>query len=187
MRVRLIGMVLGLLIVPIVARANDHRADAAMSASVTDGGSLLFGARLTLGKTFLLPATAAEEPRFPCLPGLVGEISAEFGTHDNTDESNTFLLAAGRCSFAKSRSLIHALGYLGMSNTPDGNLSDGPKDFAFGAGVAWDIAFADRQEVSMTEYSGWGLRLQLDMIQRKGIRDAVTRFSAGFVYRFPRP
>jgi hypothetical protein len=176
------------MIFPVVAGANDHNAEVAGSASFNNGGSVLFGPQVTVGKSFYARRDP-NEPRPFCAPGVVGDISSHFGKENNVDENNTFLLAAGRCSFAKTRSLFHVLGYFGMAHTPDNNVSDGPKDLASGVGFAWDIAFGPHHvptKQDMNEYSGWGLRLQADWIERKGERAAVVRMSAGVVYRFPR-
>src|SRR5262245_43266314 len=180
MRVRLSCLVLGALLVPILAYADNHNADYYGGLSFGNGGSILVGFDQAFAK--------ARVTGSPCKPGYTfADIGAHFGEHEGQDVTQFFYLTGPRCTFTKrdgSRNLVHAQFLFGGVHSNDGQA--GPNDGAVAVGVAFDRVLADHP-TPQTRFPGLGIRVQFNQIWRIGDdRESISRLSVGLLYRFPR-
>jgi len=177
MRLRVAGIVLGALVIPVLAHADSHIADYYAAYSAGGGGSTLQGFRQAWTKGWDKPKA--------CKLGATGDVSVQFGSHaDGTDVTQVIYTGGPRCTLAKhdSKTLVHVQGLLGGVYTNDG--TGAPNDTVFVLGAAIDQALT-KKFTKMTPFTGWGVRFEADRVFNLGDRESVNRYSIGVIYRFP--
>lgn len=176
MRVRVACFVLGVLLIPTLARADSHIADFYSGFSGGGGGSTLLGFHQSFAKAW------AEPPW--CKLSAVGDVSVQFGSHNGRDVTQVVYSGGPRCTFAKHdwRNLLQAQLLVGGVYTNDGVAE--PNDKALVLGVTYDRALT-KASTRDTPFKGWGVRVEADRVFNGGDRESVNRYSVGLIYRFP--
>jgi hypothetical protein len=169
MRIRLFCLVLAVLLVPTLARADDHWADLYAAFAGGGGGSNLFGVHEAVA------VTSPGSPRH-YLSFVVSDVSVQNGN----DVTQTTFLWGGRVTFSKpqhkAKFSVHSL--LGVV-TNDGAAAGTNFAGAVGGGVEYLPSPQDKDRKK-----GFGVRAQVDRVFRKGDRDDFWRISGGVFYRF---
>jgi hypothetical protein len=162
-------VVIGLLLVPPAAYANDHTADF-FGAPSWAGGSLLSGFHGSFGVTIPTGRTARH------LSGL-GDLSVHFGSHKDVDVTRVTALGGLRWWLPSGghTSAPFLQGAIGTVNDSAG--ADEGTHFSAAFGAGWDY-------VPRGTADGWAVRVQVDYVISK---DDFPRVSTGLVYRFKNP
>jgi hypothetical protein len=191
MRIRNACLGLVVLLVPALAHADSHNADAYGGGSGGGGGSNLGGFIVALGKTQL--QSPPGQPQRKVLLGGIGGASVQFGAHNGRDVTQVIAEVGPRISFMKprSKSIVHAQVSAAWVYTNDGrdieNGDEKPNDFGIVVGVAYDYALREGAgKGTSTAHSGLGMRFQADRVLNLGNREDVWRLSAGLIYRVPK-
>jgi hypothetical protein len=172
MRIRLIGLVLGLLSVPALASADDHRWDGYFGGSGGDGASKLGGIHQAIGIALGGMRKVA----------IVGDFSTQFGSHDGIPVTQFAYMTGVRVMASKRehkfKPFFHVL--FGAVYQNDG--LDDTTDGAVAAGFG--IEYIPRP-TSRELRDGLGFRLQVDRFYRMGdLRSDFWRVSAGVIFRY---
>jgi hypothetical protein len=173
MRIRLSCLVLGVLLVPALVRADDHWADFYAAFSGSGGGSKLFGVHEAVA------VTSPGSPRH-YLSFVVSDVSLHSGSHDGTDVTQVTYLWGGRVTVSKPQHKLKPYfhGLLGLVTT-DG-VADGTNFAgAVGGGLEYLPSPTDRDRKK-----GFGIRTQIDRVFRSGDGEDFWRISGGIFYRF---
>lgn len=178
MRIRRLWIVLGIVLVPAAAFADDHKAFFGGLSLVND--STLTGFRLSF----------TGKPKDGNLH-LVGDFSTQSGTHEGFDVRRTTFMGGVRLDvIRRTQALmtgqqatehpkhlvaVHAL----VGGVRDSSGDDAVTDGALAVGASYD--FVARRFASGAAV---GIQVQADYITRLGDADAFPRFSVGGVYWF---
>jgi hypothetical protein len=170
MRMRRLWLVLGILLVPTLVHADDHRARAffAMSQAYQ---SILGG---------FYGSFDATTPVMDRDVGVLGELSVYAGSHDDIDETNvTFLLGPTVALFPKPNQASVFSGHLllGVVNSDREGNSDDHTGFGLVVGGAWDYSPGRARDAS-----GFGARVQVDWVWGEGRAANFLRTSVGGTY-----
>ena len=137
-------LLLGILLIPIAVRADDHRADFYVGFSGGNGASTLLGAHQEFAKVF--PQEGAK------FLSIFGDFSVQFGSHDDKDVTQVTYMGGARATIGKSdgrhKFFFHGLG--GRVYTNDG--VDSGNDWALGGGFGYECLLAHAQP-----FDGWGI------------------------------
>ena len=161
-------IVVMVLLVPVAARANDHRADfcAAMSAA---RGSALWGTQLTLGLTSPKPSSQDLS--------ILGDLSIHVGTHNTLTTTRVGFMGGVRWWAPGTKGHKHrAFGQVLFGGVREHAGAQSDADIALAPGVGYE--FHPR---GAEVHSGLAGRVQIDYVFRSGA--GFPRFSAGIVYR----
>lgn len=175
MRMRLIGLVLGLLLVPALASADDHRWDGYFGGSGGTGGSKLAGIHqaigIALGREGAMRKVA-----------LVGDISTQFGSNEGIPVTQFAYMAGVRVMASRRTDKFKPSGHVlfggvyqndGLADTTDGAV-------AIGFGVEY-IPNPTSRELK----NSFGIRVQFDQFFRMNdARSDFWRLSAGVIFRY---
>lgn len=173
MRIRLWCLVLIVVLVPALARADDHWADYYAAFSGGDGASKLFGFHQALAVTS--PGAPSHYLSF-----VVTDVSIQKGSHDGSGVSQATFLWGGRVTLSKPghrvKPSLHGL--LGVVST------DGVADGAsFAGAIGGGLEYLPHPQ-DPDRKKGFGIRGQVDRVFRNGAGDDFWRFSGGIFYRF---
>jgi len=177
MRMRLFCLVLGVLLVPTLARADDHWADLYAAFSGGGGASKLFGFHEAVAKG---PARSAST-NLKKLSFVLSDLSVHFGSHDDgTDVTQVTFLFGGRYTLLKPehKAKVSFHGLLGGVNTNDG----GNKNTDFAGAVGFGVEYIPTPQ-DPNPAKAIGIRAQVDRVFRKGDREDFWRISGGIFYR----
>lgn len=180
MRIRRLWLVPGMLLLPTVAFADDHKAFFGGLSQIY--ASTLTGLHLTYEQKTPRPGNLL----------IVGDFSTQWGTHEGLDLRRTTAMGGVRFAFASRSEAagptaqqasghprhiggVHAL--IGIVNDSDGG--DEGTDGALAVGASY--AFVARRFASN---AALGIRVQADYINRLGDSDGFPRVSVGAVYWF---
>ena len=177
MRIRLFCLVLAILLVPTLARADDHWADLYAAFSGGGGASKLFGFHEAVAKGSPGPPLSKRRK----LSVVLSDLSVHFGSHDNgTDVTQVTFLFGGRYTLLKPehKAKVSFHGLLGGVNTNDG----GDKSTDFAGAVGFGLEYIPTPE-DPKPGKAFGIRTQVDRVFRKGERSDFWRISGGIFYR----
>lgn len=174
MGVRRTWLLFAVLLVPVGARAGDHKIDASMAASVMDvNGPLSSSAGLHASGAAML----GNKIRWV---GFVGELSAHFAPLSHDLRQITFMTGTRLTLPSAQRHwmpFVHVMAGF-MDRAGDGQTTGAGGVFAFGGGI----------DVAPGTYKNWGTRVQVDYLRSLSrARNDSVRYSAGVVYRWVLP
>ena len=175
MRMRLIGLVLGLLLVPALASADDHRWDWYFGGSGGDGASKLAGIHQAIGIALGQQGTRRKV-------AVVGDLSTQFGSHDGIPVTQFAYMTGVRLMASRRSDKFKPSGHVlfggvyqndGLADTNDGAI-------AIGFGVEY-IPNPTSPELRHS----FGIRAQVDRIFRMSdVREDFWRASVGVIFRY---
>ena len=175
MRMRLIGLVLGLLLIPALASADDHRWDGYFGGSGGNGASKLAGIHqaigIALGREGAMRKIA-----------VVGDFSTQFGSHDGIPVTQFAYLTGVRVMASRRTDKFKPSGHVlfggvyqndGLADTNDGAVA-----------VGFGIEYIPNPTSSDLKNS-FGIRAQVDHFFRMNdLRSDFWRVSVGVIFRY---
>jgi hypothetical protein len=175
MRVRRPWLFLLVLLVPGIARADDHKADV-MAALSYGNGSTTWGPHVS---------AACVLPVLDRRLSVLGDMSSHFGSDDGNDADRVAMMGGFRFTatkpgtYSEHQPFGHVL--LGAVHSHEGG-EDTDFAVAFGGGYEFVPNRAAKSSGATPGHEGVAFRVQLDYLAGAGF----FRFSGGVVYRFKR-
>jgi hypothetical protein len=175
MRIRLIGLVLGLLFIPALASADDHRWDGYFGGSGGNGASKLAGIHqaigIALGREGAMRKIA-----------VVGDFSTQFGSHDGIPVTQFAYMTGVRVMASRRTDKFKPSGHVlfggvyqndGLADTNDGAVA-----------IGFGIEYIPNPTSSDLKNS-FGIRAQVDHFFRMNdLRSNFWRASVGVIFRY---
>ena len=175
MRMRLIGLVLALLLVPALAFADDHRWDGYFGGSGGNGASKLAGIHQASGIALGREGTMRKI-------AVVGDFSTQFGSHDGIPVTQFAYLTGVRVMASRRTDKFKPSGHVlfggvyqndGLADTNDGAVA-----------VGFGIEYIPNPTSSDLKKS-FGIRAQVDHFFRMSdLRSNFWRASVGVIFRY---
>jgi len=173
MRIALSCLVLVSLLVPTVARADDHRMDLYGGGSGGTGGSRLFGFHESLAWV--------GTPKMKRLSIVLSDFSVQFGKDDSTRVTQVIWATGVRYTGFKydHKHKPFAQLLVGTVYSNDGlpDANDGATIVGFGYEFVPTPSDEDPKKA-------FAVRVQADRVFRGGAREDFWRYSVGLMYRF---
>jgi hypothetical protein len=172
MRIRCIWVILAVVLVPAIAQAHIHNADASAALSF-DAASTLVGGHTQVGVTF-------PRPRNRDL-GLLLDVTIHHGEHEDRDVTRVGFMGGVRYMYqASDTTRFIPSGHVLVGLQHDAGVAGFKTDLAVAVGGALEITLTEDQDTG----KGWGTRFLVDYVFSDV--DNFPRISAGVVYRFGR-
>ena len=175
MRIRLIGLVLGLLFIPALASADDHRWDGYFGGSGGNGASKLAGIHqaigIALGREGAMRKIA-----------VVGDFSTQFGSHDGIPVTQFAYMTGVRVMASRRTDKFKPSGHVlfGGVYQNDGLADTNDWAVAIGFGVEYIP-----NPTSSDLKNSFGIRAQVDHFFRMNdLRSNFWRASVGVIFRY---
>lgn len=168
MRIRCIWVILAVLLVPAIAQAHFHNADASAALSF-DAASTLVGGHTQVGITF-------PRPKGRDL-GLLLDLTIHHGQHEDRDVTRVGFMGGVRYMLDRSKRFVPS-GHVLVGLQHDAGLPRFKTDLAIAVGGAFEITLTEDLDTGQ----GWGTRFLVDYVFSDV--DNFPRFSGGVVYRF---
>jgi hypothetical protein len=175
MRMRLIGLVLGLLSIPALASADDHRWDGYFGGSGGNGASKLAGIHQAIG------IVLGQEGAMRKL-AIVADFSTQFGSHDDIPVTQFAYLTGVRVMASRGTDKFKPSVHVLFGGVYQNDRRDDPNDGAVVLGFGLEyVPGAAKRDVG----NGFGLRVQVDRFYRTSeVRSDFWRASAGVIFRY---
>jgi hypothetical protein len=172
MRMRRLWLVVGILLVPTLVHADDHRMRA-------------FGAMSQAYASILAGFYASVDVSTPVMEhdlGWLGEFGLTAGSHEDVDETNLTFLTGPTIALSPRRGKPfvftgHLL--LGIVNTDSDDDNRDHTGFGLGFGGAWDYSPGHAAD---PHKNGFGARVQVDWVWAEGAAANFLRASVGATY-----
>jgi hypothetical protein len=175
MRIRLISLALGILLIPTIVSADDHRWDGYTGGSGGTGGSKLFGfhqaAAVALGQKGMRRKFA-----------VVGDFSTQFGSNDGIPVTQFAYMTGVRVMASRRTDKFKASGHVLFGGVYQ---NDGLPDANDGAvAVGFGVEYIPDPTNPLLKKS-IGVRAQVDQVFRMSdVRTDFWRASVGVIVRF---
>jgi hypothetical protein len=174
MRIRALLFVVVLLLVPAIARANDH------TASIFGAISFMSGSTLSGGHG-QLEASWPTSSRLHDFLSIIVDASVHGGSDNGDSVTRAALVGGVRFSGrVGAKSVPFAQVLLGVMRSH--RAAAAGNDAASVVGGGYEHLLGD---TTSTDSQGWSLRTELDWVRAGG--DNSARFSIGAAYRFKKP
>ena len=174
MRIRALWLFLVILLVPAIARANDH------TASIFGAISFMSGSTLSGGHG-QLEASWPTTSRLHDYLSIIVDASVHAGSHNGESVTRAALVGGVRFSGrVGARSVPFAQVLVGVMRSHRAAVADNDPASVVGGGYEHLLG-----NITSTDSQGWSVRTELDWVRAGG--DNSPRFSIGAAYRFKRP
>lgn len=172
MRTRLLGLALGLLAIPTLALADDHRWDLYTGGSGGNGASKLGGLHFSFG------VTGQRDPGVWRKVLFVGDVSVQLGSHSGAPVNQLAYSFGARVTPAPSR--WHAKPFFQFMGGGVHQKDAAPEPHNGSVTLGGGVDFVLHPEVHGDAFA---FRVQVDRFFRSGSREDFWRVSAGLVLR----
>lgn len=174
MRIRALWFVVVLLLIPAIARANDH------TASIFGGISFMSGSTLSGGHGQLEVSWPTSSYVHDYL-SIIVDASVHGGTHDGASVTRATFVGGVRLSGrVGAKSVPFAQVLVGVMRSQRAAAAGNDPASVVGAGYEHLLG-----DTTTTDSRGWSLRTELGWVRAGG--DNSPRFSIGAAYRFKKP